>query len=140
MGVLVANGQGTQADAEVACQWLQLAANQGEVSAWFNLGQLYEREQAGGPRLPQAVAAYRGAAQAGFAPAQAALGWMYAKGAGTLQDFIKAHMWFNIAAAGGNAAAVEGREFVAARMSPQHIAQAQDLAREAQKNQLQGYD
>jgi TPR repeat protein len=76
----------------------------------------------------------------GFAPAQAALGWMYAKGSGTLQDYVKAHMWFNIGATGGNAAALEGREFVAARMSPQHIAQAQDMAREAQKKNLHGYD
>ena len=140
MGVLIANGQGTQANAEVACQWLQLAAEQGEASAWFNLGQLQQREQPGGPRLQQALAAYRAAAAMGFAPAQAALGWMYAKGEGTLQDFVKAHMWFNIAAAGGNTAGVEGREFVASRMSPQHIAQAQDLAREAQKKNLQGYD
>ena len=46
------------------------------------------------------------------------------------QDYIKAHMWFNLSAAQGEQKAVEDRDKVAQRMTPAQIAEAQKLARE----------
>lgn len=46
------------------------------------------------------------------------------------QDYIQAHMWFNLAGAGGNATALRNRDLVAAKMTPAQIAEAQRLARE----------
>ena len=42
-------------------------------------------------------------AEQGNAYAQANLGWRYAGGHGTLQDYVQAHKWFNLSATQGNA-------------------------------------
>ena len=55
---------------------------------------------------------------------------MYAKGHGVPQDYAMAHMWFNLAAAAGDTDAISNRDFVAERMAPDQIAEAQRLARE----------
>jgi len=69
-------------------------------------------------------------ASAGDASAQNNLGRMYDNGQGVVQDYISAHMWFNIAAASGGKKAKENRDIVAKRMTPDQIAEAQKLARE----------
>jgi TPR repeat protein len=58
------------------------------------------------------------------------LGWLYANGEGVLQDFLRAHMWFNIGSALGSQSALSGRDFVAKQMTAQQIADAQKMARE----------
>ena len=55
---------------------------------------------------------------------------MYDNGEGVPQDYVTAHMWFNLAAASGNKDAVKARDIVAAQMTPAQIAEAQKLARE----------
>ena len=55
---------------------------------------------------------------------------MYAKGQGVPQDYVRAHMWFNIAAAQGDQDAVKNKDRAAALMTPAQIAEAQKLARE----------
>ena len=55
---------------------------------------------------------------------------MYVKGQGVPQDYVIAHMWFNLAAARGKKNAVKARDIVAAQMTPAQIAEAQKLARE----------
>jgi hypothetical protein len=49
---------------------------------------------------------------------------------GVLQDYVRAHMWFNLSAAQGYQDAVKNRDMVALRMTPSQIAEAQKLARE----------
>jgi uncharacterized protein len=51
-------------------------------------------------------------------------------GQGVPQDYVIAHMWFNLAASGGHKNAVQGRDMVAAKMAPAQLAEAQKLARE----------
>jgi hypothetical protein len=53
---------------------------------------------------------------------------MYVKGYGVAQNYVTAHMWFNLAAANGEVAAIKGRDDLAKLMTPQQIAQAQQLA------------
>jgi TPR repeat protein len=55
---------------------------------------------------------------------------LYGTGQGVPQDYVKAHMWFNLAAAGGHKNAVKARDMTAARMTAAQIAEAQKLARE----------
>jgi uncharacterized protein len=55
---------------------------------------------------------------------------MYRTGGGVPQDYVIAHMWFNLAAASGDKDAVKARDVVAAKMAPTQIAEAQKLARE----------
>jgi uncharacterized protein len=72
----------------------------------------------------------RKAADQGDAGAQSILGGMYFFGKGVPQDYVSAHMWSNLAAAGGNKDAAKSRDAVAAMMTPAQIAEAQKLARE----------
>ena len=77
-----------------------------------------------------ALKEYRPLAEQGHAAAQYNLGLMYANGKGVPQDYVQAHMWFNIAAAQDNENAREQRDIVAKRITPAQVAEAQALARE----------
>jgi TPR repeat protein len=83
---------------------------------------------------------YRLAAAQNHGEAQNNLGTMYGKGRGVKQDFIKAHMWYNLAAASGESNALKNRDIIAAKMTPQQIAEAQKLARECQARNFKNCD
>jgi len=65
---------------------------------------------------------------------------MFDNGQGVAQDFTRAHMWYNLAAVSGDKGAVKNRDLTAARMTPQQIAQAQQLARECTARNFQNCD
>jgi len=46
------------------------------------------------------------------------------------QDYVQAHIWYNIAAALGLKIGRKSRDLLAKTMSPEQIAEAQKLARE----------
>ncbi len=73
-------------------------------------------------------------AEQGDAIVQFNLGLLYYWGRGGLQDsvqdYVEAHKWFNVAAAGGNLTAAGNRDWLAKKMTPDQIAEAQRLARE----------
>ena len=65
-----------------------------------------------------------------YSSAQNNLGVMYEKGQGVRQDYVQAHMWFNLAATRGHKMALKNRDIIAKRMTPADISKAQRLARE----------
>jgi peptidoglycan hydrolase-like protein with peptidoglycan-binding domain len=67
-------------------------------------------------------------AEAGDARAQRYVGLLYRDGRGVPQDFARAHMWLNLAAAAGQAEAAAERDELAERMDRAQIAEAQRLA------------
>ena len=73
---------------------------------------------------------YRLAAEQGLADAQFNLGIRYYNGQGVPQDYVQAHLWWNLAAAQGDEEARENRDIIAAKMTPAQIEEAQRLARE----------
>ncbi len=80
-----------------------------------------------------ALREWRPLAEQGHAMAQTFLGVMYSKGQGVPQDYVLAHMWFDLAAWPGQSLrdlVIKDREAVAAWMTPAQIAEAQRLARE----------
>jgi uncharacterized protein len=83
--------------------------------------------------VPQDYAAaaswYRKAADQGHARAQFNLGTMYFLGQGVPQDYISAHVWLSLGAAGGNEDAAKNRDIVAAKMTPAQMAEAERLVR-----------
>ena len=81
----------------------------------------------------EAEAHYRAAVKAQFN-----LAVMYATGRGVDQQFVPAHMWFNVAASTGHARSAEGRDIVAKRMSASQITEAQELAQACIKKQFKG--
>ena len=78
--------------------------------------------------LDEALTQWRAAADAGDRRAMLALGQRYLQGLGVLQDYVEAHMWFNLAASRGEAAALDERDAVAAKMTPQQVVAAQERA------------
>ncbi|MCP5080255.1 MAG: sel1 repeat family protein [Alphaproteobacteria bacterium] len=72
----------------------------------------------------------RAEADRGAIAAQFALAEKYAQGNGAPQDYVRAHKWFNLAAALGHKDARQSRELFSDLMTPAQIADAQKLARE----------
>lgn len=70
--------------------WLPLA-NQGNASAQFNLGVMYDNGQGVPQDYAEAVKWYRKAAAQGDAQAQNNLGVRYDNGQGVPQDYVQAH-------------------------------------------------
>ena len=89
------------------------------LSAYLGLGTL----------VAQDINTLKQQAQKGDAEALNNLGVMYANGQGVPQDYVQAHMWSNLSAAQGNALGAKNRNLAAEQMTPQQIAQAQELAR-----------
>ena len=77
-------------------------------------------------------------AEQGNVDAQFNLALSYANGQGVPQDYIRAHMWWNLAASSGNKNAVAGRDAISKQMTPDQIAEAQKLARECVRKKYKG--
>ena len=71
-------------------------------------------------------------AEPGDAYAQFLLGLSYFNGQRVPKDYVRAHMWFNLAAENGFAESTEDRDAIAREMTQNQIAEAQRLAREWQ--------
>ena len=75
-----------------------------------------------------AFVAWEESANAGDAKSQAALGLLYEQGVGVPQNYLQAYVWYALAAARGEAAALAARNALAKQMTPEQIAGAQALA------------
>lgn len=65
---------------------------------------------------------------------------MYDNGHGVTQDYILAYMWFNLGGALGDTNAIENRDLVAKKMSPQQISKAQKMTSDCQQKKFIGCD
>ncbi len=101
------------------------AAEQGDAEAQYHLGMAYRIQSP-----VESAKWYRKAADQGHREAQFKLGIMYYHGTGIPQYYIRAHIWFNLAAAQGQQNAHYYRDRVAAKMNSAQIAEAQRLAEE----------
>ena len=85
---------------------------------------------------------YNKAAEQGNAVAQFNLGLMYEKGQGLPQDYVKAHMWYNIASQSNEFAIKEianiSKEHVEEKMTPIQITKAQKLASQCYAKKFKG--
>ena len=74
------------------------------------------------------------AAEQGYPETQNNIGLMYDRGRGVLQDYVQAHMWFNLAAlrltGEARETAVENLDRAANQLTPDALNEAQRLARE----------
>jgi TPR repeat protein len=53
------------------------------------------------------------------------LGEVYLEGVGLPQNYLDAHMWFNLSGSQGNKKAIKNRNRLERKMSPEHIGKAQ---------------
>ena len=124
-------------DFATALRLIKPLADQGDAKAQFHLGTMYENGQSVPQDYGASVKWYRKAADQGDAAAQSNLGLMYGAGKGVPRNFVLAYMWCNLASASYSADetkmrdhAVEFRNAIATKMTPDQIALAQRLARE----------
>ena len=83
----------------------------------------------------EAVEWYGLVAEAGYAPAQGALGMMYATVKGVESDCCLAYMWFALSAAQGHEPASAACDMITEFMTPAQIAEAKQMVQDRQKKQ-----
>ena len=92
-------------DYATAVRGFLVHAKQGDASAQFNLGVMYDNGRGVLKDDAEAVRWYRLAAEQGYADAQFNLGLMYDNGRGVLKDEAEAVRWYRLAAEQGDATA-----------------------------------
>ncbi|MDF0676608.1 MAG: tetratricopeptide repeat protein [Nitrospira sp.] len=139
LGKLYFLGQSVPQNSSTAREWFEKSAAQGNADAQNNLGFLYEKEQG---NYAKAKEWYEKAAAQGHVAAQSNLGWLYANGRGLPQDYVRAYMWWSIAAAHSTGKEEESEESaldkLARRMTPTQIAEAQRLSQQCQAQKFVG--
>lgn len=118
---------------ERAAELWHAIAEKGDATAQYSLGQMYEQGKGVAQDYQEAYKWYRLSAEQGNTRAQYSLGGMHEKGLGVSQDYVRAYMWYDIAAIQGLYVAQSNRDYIAQRMSPEQITQAQNLTRECEK-------
>jgi uncharacterized protein len=135
LGELYFRGQGVSLNNTTARKWFEKSAAQGNADAQYNIGFLYDKAQ---EDYVKALKWYQKAAAQRHADAQYNLGYLYAYGRGVPQDYVRAYMWWNLAAQ-STSNAEESEESildkVARRMTPAQIAEAQRLSQQCQSQQ-----
>jgi TPR repeat protein len=127
-------GEGVPQNYVEALRWSRPAAAKGNASAIGLLGLLYSLGQGVPQDNAEALKWFKLAADKGISNSQLNLGLMYEHGRGVSQDYVLAHMWFNLVSVNTTTSqirgiALAGRDAVAAKMTPNQIAEAQRLAR-----------
>ena len=123
-------------DHETALRVWRPLAEQGNAEAQLHLGVIYMWNS----DWREAVKWWRLAAKQGLVKAQSNLGFSYAKGKGIPQDFLRGHMWSNIAAAGGDTDAIKIRDELATMITKEQIAEAQAMARKCEASNYKQCD
>jgi TPR repeat protein len=122
-------GDGIARDPAEAVRLARLSAERGNALAQTILAQAYLKGEGGVPRnVGEFLRWTRLAASQGNRPSMEILAVGYHTGAGMPQDYVQAHMWANLAASRGSARAAKLRDELAAKMTPEQIAEAQKAA------------
>jgi TPR repeat protein len=116
---------------EARATWLALAKTR-DPTARYSLGRLYELGTGVKQDFEKAAYWYRLAAEQNHPYAQGSLAVLYAYGRGVEQDFVRSYVLSSRAAdnyskwaAPQREAALKNRDIVAARMTPEEVAEAQ---------------
>jgi len=131
LGYMYEHGEVVMQDYDEAVKWYRLAAASGKDNAQFNLGVIYDNAYGGYDNKNDAIYWYELAAKQGYVAAQYNLGHLYME-RGALQNFIKAYMWWDIAAAKGDANALMHRDIISDKkfLTVKQITEARKLAKE----------
>jgi hypothetical protein len=127
VGRLYANGFGVPMNDDLALRWYGLAAEQGYSEAQFNLGLMHANGWGVEMNDQEAAKWYRLAAEQGFIEAQTSLAMLCHKGRGVEQNLIEAYKWYGIAIQLGDLNSSVKRDDVAADLSPEQVATAQQM-------------
>jgi localization factor PodJL len=126
---LLEKGQGVKKDLAQARRLYLAAAAKGNGKAMHNLAVLYAEGIEGKPDYGTAAQWFRKAAQRGIADSQYNLGVLCARGLGAERSFDEAYKWFALAAAQGDREAAKKRDEVAAHLTAEALAAAQQAVK-----------
>jgi len=129
LGLMHEQGLGTDVDAALAVSWYQKAQALESPEAITALAALHFRGIGVIQNFKESFRLNISAAESGYAPAQYNLAVAYANGVGTFRDPVRAHMWFNIAAANGYSNAAQSRDRLASGMAEAEVNRAQQRAK-----------
>lgn len=121
-------GLGVAKDSKKAFGWFQRAAEQGHVLAMHNLAVLYAEGVNGQPDYASAASWFKNAAEYGVKDSQFNIAILNVRGLGIANDMVEAYKWFAAAATQGDQDAVKKRDEVAARLTPDKLAEAKAVA------------
>ena len=105
----------------------------------FLLAPLAPLHSAQEPPDPAAIPELRSDAEQGDANAQINLALLYYDGRGVPQDYSMAYVWYNIAAAQGQAKAEKNHDAVAGELDAASLAEAQKLSKEYFKRYVEPF-
>ena len=105
-------GEGVAKDLSEAVRRFRKAADAGDTTAMFNLGNLYDSGEGVSEDQSEAVRWYRKAAEAGDTDAMVELGYAYAKGEGVAPDVAEAERWYRKAADAGDTNATKALQYL----------------------------
>lgn len=125
LGKLYEKGLLGKRDLARAIELYRQAAAQGSASAMHDLGVLFATSTEKGPDNVAAAHWFRRAAELGVTDSQYNIGILSASGLGTDLDLVESWKWFALAASAGDKVALGKREEIAARMTPEELAEAQ---------------
>lgn len=139
VGVMFEKGRGVQPDYAEAVRWYQKAAALDYAPAEYNLGVMYDKARGVTLDYGQAMQWYRKAAVQDYAPALYNLGLLYYYGQGIPVNYVQAYLWVTLAINSSSASPLKSisdeqkkftgmRDQIAAKMTPEQIAEAQKLA------------
>ena len=113
-----------------AVHWWRLAAEQGHAWSQFNLGGMYGFGEGVPQDDTEAAKWYLLSADQGHAGAQVNLGFKYRDGRGVPQSLVTSYMWLSLAVAQGDNMAVNNRNSIKEKMTPEQIAEGERLTQE----------
>lgn len=122
LGSMYEKGRGLPQDRSAARIWYQRAAELGNRKAMHNLAVLYADGIQGEPDMANAARWFRKAANFGLNDSQFNLGILYARGLGVPRNNAEAYKWLSIAAANGDAGALQRRDAIANELDQQTLA------------------
>jgi len=109
VGIMYANGNGTETDKRKAVAWYEKSAAQGHTGAQFNLGECYYVGEGVLQDYAEAAKWYKKSADGGDALGQYELGNLYFKGQGVPKDHVQALKLYRKAAVIGHHKDAENR-------------------------------
>jgi TPR repeat protein len=125
MGLLYGNGFGVDMNDELALKYYGVAATNGHADAQYSLGIMHQNGWGVPLDEEEGIKWYLLAAEQGVVGAQMALGRMFSMDFTEIYDPVEAYKWFSLAEKLGDYDAKTKVEFLASRMTPEQIAEAE---------------
>jgi hypothetical protein len=136
IGVMYTRGEAVPQNFAEAAKWYQLAAAKGNADGQYSHGANYLSGIGVEKNVGEALRWINLAASQNYVPAQLFFALAYQEGKIVEKDYVRSLMWLNILAVSGDQKLIDTRNHLSKNLTPQQVANAQDLATQCKKNDL----